>query len=133
MARHGKIARLPRALREEVNVRLQNGVPGRGIVAWLNERPEVKGMLERHFGGSPVNEQNLTEWKQGGYAEWLTKQELVEEVREAAEDAEDLAKAGGALADHAARTLSARYLLALAEWDGEPDHPAMAKLRALSA
>jgi hypothetical protein len=131
MSRTGKIARLPRPLREEVNRRLQNGTPGRAVVAWLNERPNVKEVMAQHFGGNPVNEQNLSEWKQGGYAEWMARQDLVEQVREAAGDAAELAKVGGPLADHAAQMLAARYGLALAEWDGDPDHPAAAKLRAL--
>ena len=67
MTRTGKIARLPRALREQVNCRLLDGQPGTEIVAWLNELPEVKDTLARDFGGRPVSEQNLTDWKQGGY------------------------------------------------------------------
>jgi len=132
MSRTGKIARLPRALREELNRRLQNGTTGRAIVAWLNDRPDVRDVMTQHFGGNPVNEQNLTEWKQGGYAEWLSRQELMEQVREAAADAGDLAACGGPLADHAAQMLAARYVLALQDWDGDPDHPATARLRALS-
>ena len=133
MSRNGKIARLPRPLREEVNRRLANGMTARGIVAWLNDRTDVQQMLAERFGGSPVNEQNLSEWKQGGFAEWQARQETLGEVREAARDAEELGREGGALGDHAARVLEAKILLTLAEWDGDPEHPAMAKLRAMSA
>ncbi len=132
MTRTGKIARLPRALREELNRRLQNGATGRAAVEWLNERPDVREVMAQHFGGNPVNEQNVTEWRQGGYAEWLSRQDLLEQVRDAAGEAEDLTQAGGSLADHAARLLAARFLILLAGWDGDPAHPAVEKLRALS-
>ncbi len=38
MARTGKIARLPRALREELNRHLDEGEAGVDLVAWLNGR-----------------------------------------------------------------------------------------------
>src|SRR4051794_10430203 len=36
MNRTGKIARLPRSLRDELNRRLEHNIPGRTLVAWLN-------------------------------------------------------------------------------------------------
>src|SRR5882757_1554454 len=69
--RHGKIARLPLELREQLNQRLRNGECGRHLVAWLNELPEVQAVLAAHFGGRAINEPNLTAWRQNGYREWL--------------------------------------------------------------
>ncbi len=51
MARNGKIARLPREIRDELNRRLENGVQGLPLLAWLNAQPEVLGVLARDFGG----------------------------------------------------------------------------------
>jgi hypothetical protein len=46
---------------------LSDGEPGRDLVAWLNGLPEVQRVVIAEFGGRPVREQNLSEWKQGGY------------------------------------------------------------------
>src|SRR5713101_951139 len=42
LSRNGKIARLPLAIRQELNRRLQNGEQGKKLVAWLNALPEVR-------------------------------------------------------------------------------------------
>jgi hypothetical protein len=44
--RNGKIARLPLALREELNRRLREGEGGRTLLAWLNASPAVRAVLE---------------------------------------------------------------------------------------
>src|SRR5882757_2859219 len=70
MIRHGKVARLPAALREELNRRLEDGHSHRELVAWLNGLPAVQGVLAERFGGRPISEQNMSAWCHGGYAEW---------------------------------------------------------------
>ncbi|MDR3457939.1 MAG: hypothetical protein P4N60_10870 [Verrucomicrobiae bacterium] len=72
----GKINRLPREIREQLNQRLDAGEPGKRLVAWLNELPAVRALLAAEFGGIPINEQNLTNWKQGGFREWRVEQEV---------------------------------------------------------
>ena len=42
---NGKIARLPKAVRHELNCRLSEGEPGASVVGWLNERDDVKMVL----------------------------------------------------------------------------------------
>ncbi|MGD0538334.1 MAG: hypothetical protein ABSC03_11910 [Verrucomicrobiota bacterium] len=94
--RNGKIARLPLEVREQLNRRLDNGEPGKQLVEWLNARPEVQALLKAGFDGRPISEQNLSEWKQGGYRDWLKQQERREMVRQVTEDADQLdADAGG--------------------------------------
>ena len=132
MTRTGKIARLPREIREQLNCRLQNGEPGNRLVAWLNALPEVQAALTREFGGRAISKQNLSEWKQGGYGDWLTRREALVHVRELVADAEELTDAAaGALADHLATVLSARYAEALAGWNGEVTDEFRRKLRSL--
>jgi hypothetical protein len=75
MTRLGKIARLPRKLREELNVRLQNGEVGTELVEWLNGLEAAQKVLKARFEGRPISEQNLSEWKQGGYEDWGRHQE----------------------------------------------------------
>jgi len=77
MARRGKIARLPKAVRDELNTRLQNGEMGSALIEWLNGLPEVKEVLKAQFEGRPVNDQNLSDWRHGGYADWEVRQEKV--------------------------------------------------------
>jgi hypothetical protein len=75
MTRLGKIARLPREIREELNVRLQNGEVGTLLVEWLNGLPAAQAVLKAKFDGRAINPQNLSEWKQGGYEDWVRHQE----------------------------------------------------------
>ena len=74
-SRKGKIARLPLEIREILNRHIQNGQSGKSLVKWLNSRREVKLVIFAEFGGRPISEQNLTDWKQGGYRDWLALQE----------------------------------------------------------
>ena len=64
--RTGKIARLPKVIREELNVRLENGESGKELLAWLNGLPEVQKVIAEQFGGKVVRKQNLSDWRQGG-------------------------------------------------------------------
>lgn len=93
--RNGKIARLPRATREELNRRCDDGEPGKRLVEWLNSLPEVQAVLAAEFAGRPVSEQNLSEWKQGGYLAWQKQQEKRDWVRQLGEDADELESDAG--------------------------------------
>ena len=111
MTRNGKIARLPREIREQLNCRLEDGVPGVEIVAWLNKSREVRKVLKMLFDGHPINEQNLSDWKQGGYLDWQKQQEVQDLARGWSENADDLTKsAGGPLSDKASALLGMQYL-----------------------
>jgi hypothetical protein len=76
--RNGKIARLPHGVREQLNQRLRDGESGRSLVKWLNDLPEVKAALQREFDGCAIMEQNLSEWRQGGFRDWMAKAEADE-------------------------------------------------------
>ena len=101
MTRHGKIARLPLPIREQINRRLQNGEANKQTAEWLNTLPEVRSLLEAEFDGQPINEVNLSNWKLGGYRDWEAQQEALEAVRRFGADAAEIGQAtGGQLADH---------------------------------
>ena len=76
MQRKGKIARLPLALRAELNLRLAQNVDGAKLLEWLNAIPGVPAFLARDFAGEPISKQNLYEWRQGGFLEWQAQQEM---------------------------------------------------------
>jgi hypothetical protein len=78
-SRTGKIARLPHEVREQLNQKIRNGEIGRKICEWVNSLPEVQSVLALEFRGKPITEQNLSEWRKGGYREWLGYQ--VQEAR----------------------------------------------------
>src|SRR5436190_14915780 len=132
MTGKGKIARLPRGIRDQLNRRLDEGEAGKELVQWLNELPEVRDIMARQFGGRPINEQNLSEWKARGHREWLARQEALAHARELAADAQELGEAtDGKLTDHLATVLAARYAAALGGWNGEVSDEFRQKLRAL--
>jgi hypothetical protein len=111
----GKIALLPAHLREELNRRLEKGLPGRILIAWLNGHPEAKEVLHRLFSGRPINAPNLTQWKQGAYAEWLIRRQIMEKGPHAPAAGNDPGSDGvcAGLLNRAAQILAARYLSAL--------------------
>lgn len=113
MARQGKIARLPHALREEVNSRLLNGETSGVILAWLNAHKDAIRIWDQYFEGSPATAQNLSEWRLGGFKEWLSRKERADDLKTLSTFALDLAKSGGNIADGAAAILSGHILEAL--------------------
>ncbi len=114
MTRKGKIARLPQAIREQINVRLQNGAEGKQIAEWLNTLPEVQAVIAAEFEGQPVNEPNLSHWKLGGYRDWEAQQQALEAVSRIGADAAEINQlAGGQLADQLALCLTARIAVSL--------------------
>ena len=114
MTRNGKIARLPRSIREQVNRKLDDGITGVEIVEWLNTLPEAQALMAAEFDSRPIREQNLSEWKAGGYRDWQMRQEALEMVRSLAEEAGDLKKAAEEepLTEALALWVASRYAVA---------------------
>ena len=113
ITRNGKIARLPKTVRDELNQRLANGERGTELVAWLNSLPEVQCIITEQFGGRPMRAQNLSEWKHGGYKDWNNKQEAMELARQLPAEAAALKSATGELpSDILATWLTAHYAVA---------------------
>jgi hypothetical protein len=80
---------LPSGIREQLNSRMAEGETGRDLAAWLNSLAEVKAVLKEHFQDQPINEPNLTEWRQGGFRDWqchLDTKALVREMMYQASD-----------------------------------------------
>src|SRR6266851_61536 len=115
MTRTGKIARLPDEIRHQLNRRLQDGKPGKQLVVWLNSLPGVREALKVEFGARPITEQNLSEWKLGGYRDWERHEESCALVERLTDEAGDLKVAAndGAVSDRLA-TVVAAELAALA-------------------
>jgi hypothetical protein len=132
MTRNGKIARLPRKVREELNRRMRDGEGGKSLMEWLHSVPEVLDFVKTHCQGHGISRSNLSQWRLGGYLEWLAKEEILEQVREMAQAAEELQPAGaGKLSDQLALQLTARLFQALSEWDRNPEAEPSPKMKAL--
>ncbi len=114
MTRNGKIARLPCSIRDLLNGRLRDGESGKGLVEWLNGLPKVQEVLAEEFGGRPISEQNLSEWKQGGFEDWLRHQEACAWVRTLVDESTDLEEEAGDVS--VADWLSAPVAVALGRW-----------------
>src|SRR6266849_3685012 len=110
MTRNGKIARLPNDLRDQLNCRIRDGEPGKSLLRWLNGLPEVKALLKAEFANHPIAPSNLSEWKNGGYLDWLARQDalaLVNDLQE--QSAPGSPNFDQALNDKLARWASIQY------------------------
>jgi len=128
----GKIGRLPEALREEVNVRLRKGETGHVLAGWLNGLPEVQALLVAEFGGKPVREQNISEWRRGGHQRWLRLQEAQQMMVRIGPDAAALTGAAKEpVTETLATWLAARYVVAAKSAEGLGDNtvPAWDRMR----
>jgi hypothetical protein len=130
--RNGKIARLPRPLRERINQALYQHFPGVKIVDELNKMPEVKAVLAEHFGGRPIIPQNIYEWKNGGYRDWLHRRQILDQKRELAADAQDLADTAPEIADSLFGLLTIDYAHLMMNRDKKEPEQFEKKRKALS-
>src|SRR5438034_8402009 len=109
-SRNGKIARLPHTIREQLNDRLQNNAQAKTILPWLNDLPEVRSLLAADFDSRPITKQNLSEWKKGGFRDWLIRQDALEFVQNLEnDDALGAQSLSGNFTDKLARWLALQY------------------------
>ncbi len=110
-AQVSKIARLPAAIREQLNRRMRDGEGAAAILSWLNELPEVKRVLAEQFQGVTITPMNLSKWRRGGYEQWLEEQQPFAEIAGLADDAGVFSRiSGDRLARGTAAMLAARIL-----------------------
>src|ERR1700722_11696466 len=117
MSRTGKIARLPKEIREQLNHRLEDGETGGELASWLNGLPECQEMLAEKFGGRPINEGNISEWRLGGYEDWQrggAARERLQGLLERAETLDDVAD-GDEIGDRLGTLVAAELADAIAK------------------
>ena len=119
--RKGKIARLPRDIREELNTRLHDGQAAPEILPWLNELPAAKEILKRHFNGEPVNEQNLSNWRNGGWVEWCQQNAEAERLKSLAEFSAKLVATTGLQISDGAAAIATGNILSMLESESDPE------------
>ncbi len=82
-------------IRNELNRRLQDGESGTTLLEWLNGLKPVRDILKQHFNGMPISEQNLSEWRQGGYKDWLRLEAARDFIDNMSEQSGELDEAAG--------------------------------------
>lgn len=114
MARQGKIARLPAALKAEVNQRLFDGEGAPSILPWLNSLPDAIRVWEKYFQGLACSPQNLSEWRLGGHKDWIRDNERIEKTKELTAFSMRMVKAAnGSLSDGLAAIAGGQMMDAL--------------------
>ena len=81
--RNGKVARLPLPLREQINHMLDDGVPYKAIIEKLGE------------AGKHLNEDSISNWRLGGYQDYLKAQLINDRARTQTEAAADVLRDTG--------------------------------------
>jgi hypothetical protein len=108
MSRNGKIARLPLAVREQINRKLQDNRPGPEILDWVNDDQKLKG-------SDAITPQNLSEWRAGGFADWLEEQDKMDRVKKLSEYAFRLAQSAGSPITSSAAAIAGGQVLEILE------------------
>src|SRR5580704_5126314 len=122
----GKIGRLPKCIRDMLGPRIEDGESGKEIVRWINGLSGVQRVLKEQFGGRPITEQNLSDWKQTGHVEWVQREEtrlLAARLTEQSDDLDEAAD-GQPISDRYASMLAAelaRLAMVLLEKETDPE------------
>ena len=85
-----KVARLPRPLRDLVNRSLDDGLAYKDIIAKLDDNAHL---WPRDL--EPFNEQNISNWFDGGYKDWLREQAVLNRLELTAEAAARILRQAG--------------------------------------
>jgi len=88
--RNGKVARLPKALRDQINQLMADGCTYLDIIQELGQ------------AGEGLSENNLSNWKSGGYTDWVTEQQRLDRMRVRQEFAIDLVRENNGVTSHQA-------------------------------
>jgi hypothetical protein len=114
-----KIGRLPFAIRNELNERIRDGATGSDLLAWLNASKEFKAVMKAEKCGH-LNAQNLTDWRNTGYADWMKDQGESDRIRSIAEKSMSLVAASGSDPSTVAARIAAASLIDLVATFDDP-------------
>lgn len=90
---------------------MRDGQKTKQILEWLNPLAEAKIVWEREFEGVPCSAQNLSEWRLGGYKDFLRERERLDALESLTDFAVELAeKSGTGLADGAAAIIAGQIV-----------------------
>lgn len=81
MARTGKIARLPKQLRDAVNLALQDGATAARIIQIITDAKANGATNGDHTEIEIPNDQNVSNWRDGGYADWERENQRLRDMQ----------------------------------------------------
>lgn len=120
MARNGKIASLPLAIREELNERLREGESGVTLLPWLNERAATALTSHpRWKDDTVINDNALSNWRKGGYVDWCRDLAKIELIERKVDLAARIAAVGGNINSVAGQIMAGDLLEVLENTGGE--------------
>jgi len=93
VARTGKIARLRKEHRDKLNEMLRDNASSDRVIKFVLT---LKDAGERDANGDSIqipNDQNITNWREGGFQDWLKEQERLQDMRAKREFALEIVKA----------------------------------------
>lgn len=122
VTRTGKVATLPARIRDQVNVRLHDGQKSPQIIAWLHTLPEVLTVLDEQWNEEPFNATNISEWRRGGYQDWLRRREEIENTKLLSEYALEIVKRGDSITEAAAVIAGGKLLEGLETLAADPEN-----------
>lgn len=97
--RKGNIARLPKAVRDQINLMLEDGLTYPAILKSIGDH------------GVGIHPSCLTRWKNGGHQDWLLEQAFIARTRARQESSEDLVRDFDATqVNHAAMQLGTLHI-----------------------
>src|SRR3954463_11051197 len=112
--RLGKIAKLPKPIRDDLNHRLENGKQSPELLEWLNSLPETKELITQKFDNQPITKSNLSDWRHGGFQDWRADQLREARIQRICETGGTLEQAEtGDLFEHFARITVAEMMVDL--------------------
>ncbi len=119
----GKLSRLPREIRDQLNQRLDDAQDPDAILQWLNSLPEVQAVVNAHFDGKPIDGGNLSEYRKRAFRKWQIQRDALEFCSGfAAQDSPDHPPAALPRIEHFVQWISLR-LAAAAESSDIADEP----------
>ncbi len=121
-----KIGRLSVKFRNQICQKIFEGVPAKEICREINASKEYKA-LQKDYGWGAVNEQNVSDYRRGGYKRWLIDHKKTERLARLTEHSYQIALAtGGDPAAVGARILTGK-LIDLIECSDEENAIELAK------
>ncbi len=132
MSNPGKIARLPSAIRDQVNERLDQTQNPDAILAWLNSHPDVQPFISDHFQGHPISKQNLSQYKTHSFRAWKLRRDAVDFSQTLSADRAGLESPDAeTITDSLAQWLGIRYLALAQAAANTPARDPVAELKRL--
>jgi Protein of unknown function (DUF3486) len=106
--RNGKVARLPKEIRDQVSQRLRDGLRHGRVAEWLADN-----------GYPDINRSAVASWFYGGHQDWLREQERLEEMRAQRDFAFELASqnAGGSVQEAGLRLAASQLFEVFCDFD----------------